>query len=126
MNTLLKITSFTDLNAWKEAHVLVLMVYETTNMFPQAELFKLTSQMCRASVSITSNIAEGFSRNSAKEKNYFYAISLGSLTETENQLIIARDLKYIPLEKFKILANQIVITNKLLHGLMKSAQNRRF
>lgn len=119
-----KIQSFTDLHAWKEAHTLVLMVYDITRTFPKEEMFRLVSQLCRAAVSITSNIAEGFSRNSAKEKLQFYAMSLGSLTEVQNQLLIARDLKYISSEKFQQIAEQTIIVNKLIHGLMKSAQNR--
>ena len=57
-----KIKSFTDLNVWKEGHKLVLMVYDITRAFPKEEVFGLVSQMRRCSVSITSNIAEGFSR----------------------------------------------------------------
>lgn len=90
-----KIKSFTDLNTWKEAHKLVLLIYKITKQFPHEEQFGLTNQIRRAVVSITSNIAEGFSRSSYKEKSQFYSISLGSLTEVQNQLLIARDLKYI-------------------------------
>ncbi len=81
-----KINSFKDLNAWKEAHKLVLMVYQITKVFPKEEMFRLVSQLCRAVVSITSNIAEGFSRNYAKEKYQFYSMSLGSLTEKKIKL----------------------------------------
>jgi four helix bundle protein len=84
-----KIYSFTDLKAWKQGHELVLFVYEITKHFPQNEVFGLTSQMRRAVVSITSNIAEGFSRISNKEKAQFYSIALGSLTEIQNQSYIA-------------------------------------
>ena len=87
-----KIRRFTDLNAWKEGHKLVLMIYNFTKNFPKEEIFGLVSQMRRCSVSITSNIAEGFSRQSYKEKAQFYAISLGSVTELQNQLLIAKDI----------------------------------
>jgi len=119
-----KIKSFTDLNSWKESHKLVLTVYETTKSFPKEEDYRLVGQLSRAVVSITSNIAEGFSRNSAKEKVHFYAISLGSLTETQNQLTIARDLNYISIERFQQITDQIIIVNKLVHGLMKTAKDR--
>lgn len=115
-----KIQSFTDLNAWKEAHKLVLTVYELTKNFPREEIYRLVDQLCRAAISITSNIAEGFSRNSAKEKMQFYAMSLGSLTEIQNQLILARDLKYLSEEKYQNSLKQIIVVNKLLHGLMKN------
>lgn len=119
-----KIKSFTDLNAWKEAHKLVLFVYELTKKFPREEQFRLTGQLCRAVVSISSNIAEGFSRNSAKEKLQFYFISLGSLTEAQNQLLIARDLNYISKERFNEVANQTITVAKLIRGLMKSLSGK--
>ena len=115
-----KIRSFTDLNAWREAHTLVLDVYEITREFPQEELFILTSQMRRCVISIDSNIAEGFSRNSAKDKSQFYAIALGSVTEIQSQLLVARDLKYLSNEKFKKIADQTVVVSKLINGLKKS------
>lgn len=114
-----KIKSFTDLNAWREGHKLVLMVYGATKNFPKEELFGLISQMRRCAVSITSNIAEGFSRNTVKEKLQFYAISNGSLTELQNQLIIARDISYLQKEDFDKIAKQTVIAHKLLCGLKK-------
>lgn len=129
METEQKIKSFTDLNSWKEGHKLVLMIYGITKKFPREETFRLVSQLCRAGVSITSNIAEGFSRNSAKEKIQFYAMSLGSLTEIQNQLLISRDLGYISQKEFTKVAAQSVAVSKLLRGLMKTAvsiQNTRY
>ncbi len=82
-----KIKSFTDLIAWQKGHQLVISIYEITNNFPQKEIFALTSQMCRCAISITSNIAEGFSRKGTKEKIQFYHMSLGLLTELQNQLL---------------------------------------
>lgn len=118
-----KIKSFTDLNVWKESHKLVLAIYKTTKLFPKEETFGLIIQMRRAAVSITSNIAEGFSRNGKKEKVQFYYIALGSLTELQNQLLIAKDLSYLSLKEFNELANQTVTVNKLLSGFIKSAKN---
>lgn len=80
--------------------------------------------MRRCSVSITSNIAEGFSRSTLKDKNQFYFISLGSITELQNQLIISRDLKYIGEDTFKKLADQSVFVHKLVNGLIKSNKAR--
>ena len=117
-----KIKSFTDLNAWKEAHNLVLLIYRVTKGFPKEEQFGLINQLRRAVVSITSNIAEGFSRNSYKEKSQFYSMALGSLTEVQNKLIIARDLGYITKEDFRALAEQTITINKLLNGLIKKSR----
>ncbi len=120
MGTNGKIESFTDLNAWKEAHKLVLMIYKMTKSFPKEEIFALTSQIRRAAVSIVSNIAEGFSRRSQPDKRQFYAIALGSLTETQSQLLISRDLSYLPNDDFNLIANQSVVVSKLINGLIKS------
>ncbi len=117
-----KIRNFTDLNAWKEAHKLVLMIYKTTKQFPREELFGLTNQLRRAVVSISSNIAEGFSRNSYREKSQFYSMALGSLTEVENQIIIACDLAYISKQEFEDLAERIITVSKLLNGLIKKSK----
>lgn len=90
-----KIRSFTDLHAWQKAHELVLEVYKITKYFPREEQFGLTNQIRRASISVSSNLAEGFSRRSYKEKIQFYSMALGSTTEVQNQLLIAKDVDYI-------------------------------
>src|SRR3989344_3918517 len=105
-----KITSFTDLNAWRKGHKLVLMVYKETDSFPQKEQFSLTDQMRRAAVSLTSNIAEGFSRQSQREKVQFYSMAKSSLTELQNQLLIARDIGYTEKDNFTKLSNISVET----------------
>lgn len=118
------VKSFTDLNTWKEGHLLVLAIYKMTKLFPSDEKFSLTNQIRRASVSVTSNIAEGFSRNSNKEKIQFYYTALGSLTEVQNQLLISRDLEYINSSLFKELSQRTVTVSKLLNGLIKSAKKK--
>lgn len=119
-----KIHSFTDLKAWQEGHKLVLMIYELTDKFPPKEQFSLTSQMRRAVVSVTSNIAEGFSRQSFRDKVHFYSMSHGSLTELQNQLIIAKDVRYLNKGDFKKIAAQAVSAHKLLSGLIKSSKTK--
>jgi len=114
-----KIKNFTDLNAYKEAHKLVLVIYKFTNKFPKEERYGLINQMRRATVSITSNIAEGFSRNTIKDKCQFYTLAQGSLTELQSQLLISRDLSYLTKEDFNQIANQTVIVNKLINGLKR-------
>jgi four helix bundle protein len=117
------IKSFTDLNAWREGHKLVLSVYRITKKFPKSEMFGLTSQIQRSSVSVTSNIAEGFSRRSWKEKSQFYFLSQGSLTELQNQLLIARDIGYINAALFASIADQTVAVHKLKNGLIKTCRS---
>lgn len=124
MEEQLKIRSFTDLYTWQESHKLVLQVYKSTKKFPREETYSLVDQMKRCSVSISSNIAEGFSRNSKKEKQQFYSMAKGSLTELQNQLLVARDVGYISKEEFDKISNQTVLVHKLLNGLVKSAQTK--
>jgi four helix bundle protein len=115
-----KITSFTQLEAWKKAHRLVLGIYRDTGNFPAAEQFGLTSQLRRAVISITSNIAEGFSRQTKLDKIHFYHMALGSCTEVQNQLIASRDLRFLPKADFAKLADLSIEVHKLLNGLIKS------
>ncbi|MDP3696723.1 MAG: four helix bundle protein [Candidatus Taylorbacteria bacterium] len=114
-----KIKSFTDLNAWKEAHKLAIMIYKATDNFPSKENFGLTSQMRRSAVSVSSNIAEGFSRATNKDKYQFYSIAQGSLTELQNQLLISKDVGYLEEQNFMNIANQTVTVNKLINGLKR-------
>lgn len=114
-----KIINFTDLQAWKDAHKLVLVIYQTTKKFPKEEKFSLIDQMRRCSISISSNIAEGFSRQGSKEKLQFYFMSKGSLTELQNQIHIAKDLSYITLEEYKEIYEQTILVSRLLTGLIK-------
>ncbi len=115
------IRSFTELNAWREGHKLVLKIYSLTKTFPKEEMYGLSDQLRRAAVSVTSGIAEGFSRNTAKDKNQFYYVALGSLTEIQNQLMVARDLEYLAKEQFKIVAELTVVVHKLINGLLKTS-----
>lgn len=117
-----KIHSFTDLLVWQEGHLLVIEVYRLSELFPQKEIFGLTNQMRRAAVSITSNIAEGFSRQSAKEKIQFYHIAKGSLTEIQNQLFIARDVGFLEKKDFDGLSSRIDTVGRLLTGLIKKTK----
>lgn len=119
----MKIESFTDLEGWRKAHKLVLMIYQTTKSFPKEEQFGLTSQIRRAAISISSNIAEGFSRRSSLEKRQFYYQALGSLTETQNQLLVARDVGFASNDEFKKMADQSVAVGKLINGLIKYVKN---
>ncbi len=90
-----KIREFSDLDAWKKSHEAVLYIYKITKKFPKNEIFGFTNQMRRAGISAESNIAEGFRRNTAKDKQHFFAISKGSLIELQSQAITAPDLLYI-------------------------------
>ena len=119
-----KIESFKDLIAWQKGHELVLEIYKITKAFPKEEQFGLTNQLRRAAVSLTSNIAEGFSRRSYKEKSQFYSMALGSLTEVQNQLLIAEDIGYISKQNSSKLGEETVIISKITNGLIKSSRGK--
>lgn len=117
-----KITDFTELNSWKIAHQLTLEIYKSTEKFPKSEIFGLTSQIRRSASSVSANIAEGFGRKYYAEKIQFYYIAHGSLTETKNHLILAKDLKYIlPLEFDRIL-DILDNSQRLLQGLLRKTK----
>ena len=117
-----KIRNFTDLEAWKAAHRLAVAVYAMTKKYPKEEIFGITNQMRRASISVASNIAEGFSRNSPKEKTQFYSIAKGSLTELESQILISRDVGLVSINGFSDIEQLIRQAGKLLTGLLRYAQ----
>lgn len=107
-----KIRSFRDLRTWQAGHVLVLDIYRLTKKFPKEELFCLVMQMRRAVISFTSNIAEGFGRNTFGEKIQFYGMALGSLTELQNQILIARDLQFLSPVEYETIFSQTVEISK--------------
>jgi four helix bundle protein len=89
-------SSFKDLRVWQDAIKLAVAVYGVTEKFPKHELYGLTSQIRRAAVSVASNIAEGKGHRSNREFCNFLFHARGSLLELQTQLIIARELKYLP------------------------------
>lgn len=90
-----KIKSHKDLDIWIQSMNLVSMIYNLTSEFPSSEKFGIISQMRRAAVSIPSNIAEGFARQTTKELIQFLYISSGSLSELETQLLISKNLGFV-------------------------------
>lgn len=119
------IKDFTDLLVWQKAHLLVVEIYKLAQEFPAFEKYGLGDQMRRASVSITSNIAEGFGRQGMKEKIQFYHLAMGSLTEVRNQLYIARDVGHlIEVDLIKRILSDIVEIQKMLFGLIRVSKTR--
>lgn len=123
MNKNTKIKSFTDLKAWQEGHKLVILIYQVTKSFPKKEVYSLIDQMRRAATSITSNIAEGFGRQSYREKVQFFYLSQGSLIELKNQILIAKDVGYLVKKDFDILAQQANLSHQLLQGLITKSKS---
>jgi four helix bundle protein len=94
-----KATSFEDLVVWQKAHQFVLETYRLTQAFPKAEIYGLTSQFRRASVSIAANIAEGFKKRGKADKARIFNIAQGSAGESRYYLILARDLGYAKVDQ---------------------------
>src|SRR6478672_2329523 len=92
--------TFRDLQIWQKAMILVTNTYQVTQLFPKDEIFGLTSQIRRCSISIPSNISEGFGRRSNKEFGRFLNIAIGSLFEFQTHIEIAKNINYIDQEKF--------------------------
>jgi four helix bundle protein len=111
---------FKKLTVWQMAYGLVLMIYKHSQKFPSSELYGLSSQIRRASVSILANIAEGSERQHKKEFVQFLSIARGSLAEVETYLILAKDLGYLNEDEFFELEKQRKDVGRLLRGLYKS------
>ena len=116
----MKIFSFEKLIAWQKARELALEIYKITKLFPKDELFGITSQMRRCSVSAASNLAEGSGRNSMKDKARFTEIAYGSALELLNQLILSFDFEYIEEQKYIEIREKITEVTVLINGLYKS------
>lgn len=111
------IFSFEKLEVWEKSRQLVEKIYICSNGFPVEERFGLASQLRRAAVSVPSNLAEGTSRSSIKEKIRFIEIAYGSLMETYCQLIISKDLAYLNKKDFEEIASSINEIARMLNAL---------
>jgi len=112
------VKSFEDLAVWKDARKLTNKIYNLTNKFPKEEIYGLNSQIRRATVSIMSNIAEGFDRRSDKELSNFLSIARASSSEVQNHLYLAIDLEYISQAEFNQLYQEAKKIAKQINGLM--------
>ncbi|WP_326982920.1 four helix bundle protein [Chryseobacterium sp. MYb264] len=109
---------YINLDVWIETRKFTNLVYDSTKNFPKEEVFGLTNQIRRCSVSVPSNIAEGCGRNTTKETIHFLFIARGSLYELETQIYLSSDQNYLDQEKFIIILNQIILCKKLLNGFI--------
>lgn len=109
--------AYRSLVAYQKGKEVVQLTYKLLKKFPSEERYALCDQLRRASVSITSNIAEGMSRSTNKDKAHFIAISYGSLMEVSSQLEIAFDLGYIAREDLAMMDDKVIEVAKLLSGL---------
>ncbi len=116
----MRIFSFEKLIAWQKGRELAILIYKTTKNFPKDEIFGLTSQMRRCSISIASNLAEGSGRSSVKDKARFSEIAYSSSLELLNQVILSHDFEYVDENQYIQIREKITEVNMLIDGLYKS------
>lgn len=114
--------SFEKLDVWKLTKEFTVKLYKATQDFPDSEKFGLVSQLRRATISISSNIAEGTSRKGKKEQARFYEIAFGSSIEVINQLIISNDLNFLTNEKYVQLREEMETITAMLNRLHESTK----
>lgn len=115
-----KIASFEDLEVWQESQNLAVMIYTLTKDFPKDELFAMTNQIRRASTSISANIAEGFGRDTVRDKLRFYTMAYGSLLEVKNFLYLSRKLEYITDDSLDLALAQSTSCQKIINASKRS------
>lgn len=115
--------TFQDLIVWQKAHEFVVLVYKFTKLFPKEEIYTLTSQLRRSSISIPANIAEGFTKKGKADKVRYLNIAQGSLEETRYYLILANDLGYCNFKDSQLRLEEV---SKLLEAYSSSILNPGF
>ena len=110
---------FRTLKVWEKSHALVVAIYKVTAAFPKQELYGLTSQIQRAVVSIPTNIAEGCGKDSDAELNRYFKIAMGSSSELEYLLLLARDLNYLVDDEYQNLNVNLVEIRKMLNAFIQ-------
>jgi four helix bundle protein len=113
------VKDFHELQVWQKAHQLTLVVYQITASLPREELYGLTSQLRRSCSSIAANLAEGCGRNGDAEFARFCSIAMGSASELEYHLLLARDLKLIKPKDYEQLAERTIEVKRMLTGLIQ-------
>ena len=117
---------FRDLHVWHRVHRFTLDLYSATASFPRHELYGLTSQIRRSSVSIGTNIAEGCGKSGNGELQRFLQIASGSASELDYELLLARDLNYLPAAEHGRFAEELCQIRKMLTSLYKKVRQERW
>ncbi|TWT93670.1 four helix bundle protein [Neorhodopirellula pilleata] len=117
--------NFRELRVWEKSHEFVLALYSCTRQFPSEERYGLTSQIRRAAVSVPSNIAEGCGRSGDNELARFCDIAMGSASETEYQLLLAKDLGYLDHQTYQTLESQLISVRRMLNSFIRTLRNQK-
>jgi four helix bundle protein len=118
----LEMKDFRELKVWEKSHRLALAVYKATARFPKDELYGLTSQLRRSSVSVPANIAEGCGRGSNSELGRFLQIAMGSASELEYLFLLAHDLDFLSAPLYQNLAKEVVEVKRMLASLIRKVK----
>lgn len=118
-----KLTRFEDMTVWQESQELAVLIYSITKKFPKEELYSITSQLRRAASSVSANIAEGFGRDSNKDKAHFYHIARGSLLETKNFIYLSAKLGYMSQEDVTRCIDSADSINNQITAILKYFKN---
>lgn len=110
---------FRNLAVWQKAHELTLEIYRVTAAFPREELFGITSQLRRSAAGTAANLAEGCGRNGNAELGRFCSFAMGSASELEYHLLLARDLKFLRVEEHQKFAGRATEVKKMLSALIR-------
>jgi four helix bundle protein len=119
------VKDFRDLKVWERAHQLTLETYRATAHFPREELYGLTSQMRRCSISIGANIAEGCGKRGNNEFHRFLQIASGSASELDYHLLLAKDLGFLPAAEHQGLAKALSELRRMLTSLLQKVDSER-
>lgn len=115
---------YKDLLVWQKSHFFALAIYQITRTFPREEIYGLTSQMRRCSISVPSNISEGCGRLSDKELAHFLVIASGSASELDYQLMLSKDLLYIDFQVYEQLNQNLTEIRKMLNAFIKKLNSK--
>ena len=122
----MKLNSYKELIVWQRAMELAEEIFRLTSLFPKSELYGVISQMRRATISIPSNIAEGYGRKSTNEFKQFLSVSYGSALELETQLLLTQKLKFAPDLQFNKSFSLLVEVVKMLYSMNVKLNTKRY
>ena len=120
----MNLKSYRELTVWQKSMNMVRNIYSATYTFPKEEMYGLTSQIRRTAVSVPSNIAEGYGRNTTKDFINFLYFARGSLFELQTQLEISVDLNFLSVEKGNSLIEETTEIAKMLHSMLNKLENK--
>lgn len=116
--------NYRDLEVWKHSHKLTLELYQASSKFPKEEMFGLTSQLRRSSISIGANLAEGCGRRTTPELARFIRIAMGSASELDYHLLLCRDFGFLTNELYEQTSKELTRVRKMLTALLASVENQ--